>query len=255
MRVTFRLSAPDSSHCARLIVPFLLAGIAVAAQEQPAPSVETNVSAASAASAPARTGPDRHIFGVLPNYRTAPDAGDIQPLTWRQKFNIARHDSFDPPGYAIAAWYTAIYHLENTNPEFGQGIKGYAHRYATTYADQMVGNMMTEGLMPSLLREDPRYYRRAYGSIPLRSAYAVSRLFVTRTDAKTLRFNFSELSGNAISAGIAGAYYPSERKPGDMVRRLATQFMSDGISNGLKEFWPDIKRRFHLGPRHRRREP
>jgi hypothetical protein len=170
------------------------------------------------------------------------------PRRRSQKFTIALHDSFDPPGYFIAACYAGIYHLENTNPEFGQGFRGYLHRYGTTYADQMLGNMMTEGAMRSLLHEDPRYYPRAHGSIPARVAWAVSRIVVTRTDRDTYRFNFSEVLGNSLSAGIANAYYQRDRTLRDNVGRLGTQLMSDSISNCLKEFWPDIKRALHLGP-------
>src|ERR1035438_10137751 len=90
--------------------------------EPPAP-------AADASAAPAERPPDKHIFGVLPNYRTADPTQSFHALSPRGKFNIALHDSFDPPGYFIAARYTAIYHLENTNPEFGQGLQGYLHRY------------------------------------------------------------------------------------------------------------------------------
>ena len=125
------------------------------------------------------------------------------------------------------------------------------HRYATTYGDQMIGNMMTEGLMPSLLREDPRYYRRVHGSIPVRTLYAVSRILVTHTDAGTRRFNFSEFMGNAAAAEIASAYYPTQRSASETASRFGSQLISDSISNCLKEFWPDIKRRFHLGPRNR----
>src|SRR5271157_569462 len=76
---------------------------------------------------PAERPPDKHMFGVLPNYRTADPTQSFHALTPSQKFAIALHDSFDPPGYFIAGWYTMIYHVENTNPEFGQGIKGYFH--------------------------------------------------------------------------------------------------------------------------------
>ena len=193
------------------------------------------------------------MFGILPNYRTADDTKPFAPLTPKQKFTIALHDSFDPPGYIIAASYTGIYHLENTNPEFGQGAKGYFHRYATTYADQMSGNLMTEGVMPTLLHEDPRYYRRAHGSVPMRVGWAVSRIFVTRTDRDTYEFNYSEFLGNSISSAAANAWYPRNRTAGDNAERLGTQLISDSISNCLKEFWPDLKRAVHLGPLHRRK--
>ncbi len=197
---------------------------------------------------PAARAPDKHMFGVLANYRTADPTQPFRALKPREKFTIALHDSFDPPGYFIAAWYTGIYHLQNTNPEFGQGFKSYLHRYATTYADQMLGNFMTEGAMPSLLHEDPRYYRRAHGSIPVRAAWAVSRILVTRTDRNTYEFNYSEFLGNSLSAGIANAYYPRNRAWGDNLNRLGTQLLSDSISNCLKEFWPDLKHALHLGP-------
>ena len=102
---------------------FLLAGSDLGARENDGvgPTKDDNSSAASTA---AKREPDKHIFGVLPNYRTAADNEAFHRLTWRQKFNIARHDSFDPPGYVIAACYAAVYHLENTNPDFGQGLQG-----------------------------------------------------------------------------------------------------------------------------------
>jgi hypothetical protein len=199
--------------------------------------------------------PDKHMFGVLPNYRTADPSQSFRALTAGEKFTIAMHDSFDPPGYFIAAAYTGIYHAENTNPEFGQGVKGYFHRYATTYSDQMLGNLMTEGVMPSLLHEDPRYYRRSRGSIPVRAAWAVSRIFVTRTDRDTYEFNFSEILGNGFSAGVANAWYPRNRTLGDNLSRLTAQLVSDSISNNLKEFWPDIKRALHLGSFRHRKNP
>ena len=220
----------------------LMCGVACA--QEPELDKSDAVAVAPPASPAGPVEPDKHIFGVLPNFRTAPDGGEFHRITWRQKFGIAGHDSFDPPGYVIAALYTGIYHLENTNPEFGQGFKGYLHRYGTTYGDQMVGNIMTEGVMPTLLHEDPRYFRRKQGSIPVRVAYAVSRILVTRTDANTRRFNFSEFIGNGITAGIGSAYYPAQRSLGGTARRLGAQLTSDAISNCLKEFWPDIKRWF-----------
>lgn len=104
-----------------------------------------------------------------------------------------------------------------------------------------------------LSHEDPRYYRRGHGSIAVRAAWAVSRIIVTRTDRDTCEFNYSEFLGNSLSAGIANGYYPRDRKPGDNLDRLTSQLISDTISNGLKEFWPDLKRALHLNPPRRYR--
>lgn len=77
---------------------------------------------------------------------------------------IAYKDSFDWPIIPTSAAFAALYQLENQNPSFGQGMTGYAKRLATSYGDQMIGNMMTEGIMPSLMHEDPRYFRLGEGA-------------------------------------------------------------------------------------------
>jgi hypothetical protein len=190
--------------------------------------------------------PDHHIFGVLPNYRTADGTKEFAPITPRQKFAIAVKDSFDWPLSLLGGAYAGLYQLENASPSFGQGVKGYAHRFGTSYSDQVMGNMLTEGIMPTLLQEDPRYFRRVHGSKRGRTGYALTRILVTRMDSGSWRFNFSEVLGNGIGASIANAYYPDSRGFSPTMARFATQLGTDAVSSVLKEFWPDIKQRlFH----------
>ncbi len=125
---------------------------------------------------------DHRILGVLPNYRTSNPLAVYEPLTARQKFSIAIKDSFDWPNYLVSGAFAGLYQLENQNPSFGQGVKGYAHRYWTSYVDQSMGNLMTEAVMPSVLHEDPRYFRKVTGSVWSRTGYALTRVLVTRTD-------------------------------------------------------------------------
>ena len=198
---------------------------------------------------PAPSEPDKRIFGVLPNYRTVEDTGSVEPLTTRRKFYIAAKDSFDYPIYFLSGAFAGISQLENQNPSFGQGAKGYFKRYAGAYADQMIGNMMTEGIVPSLLHEDPRYFRRGVGGKFQRTYYALTRIFVVRTDGGRNRLNTSELLGNSIAVAISNAYYPESRNAPDNLQKLALQCGTDALSNVLKEFWPDIKRRLHHADR------
>ena len=127
--------------------------------------------------------PDKRVFGVLPNYRTANETAVYMPITAKQKFTIASKDSFDYPLLGLAAFIAAYGQLDNAHPEFGQGWAGYGRRVGTSYADQAIGNMMTEGIFPSLLHEDPRYFRRGHGSVWSRTVYAASRVLITRTDS------------------------------------------------------------------------
>ncbi len=190
-------------------------------------------------------GEDKRILGVLPNYRTAEMGAIGHPLTPEQKLRIAVKDSFDYPLIFIGAAYAGLYQLENSHPEFGQGVKGYFRRFGTSYCDQVDGNMMTEGLMPILFKEDPRYFRMAQGSNGSRLYYAVSRILVTRTDSGKETFNFSEMIGNGVAAGIALSYYPDARSVPDYLQNWGVQLGTDAVSQVLKEFWPDVKRRWY----------
>jgi hypothetical protein len=183
----------------------------------------------------------KRVFGVLPNYRTVNESEVNGPLTARQKFTIASKDSFDYPLVLLAAGLAGIGQLSDQNPSFGQGLKGYSKRLASSYGDQAIGNILTEGLFPVLLHEDPRYYRRGTGSKWSRVGYAASRVLVTHTDSGGTRFNYSEWIGNATGTAISNAYYPDQRTVGDNVTKLIEQCGIDALSQVLKEFWPDVK--------------
>jgi hypothetical protein len=221
---------------------FLLAGMAVAQDDSPGSSAPAAV--VPTTEAPSATPEDKRIFGVLPNYRTAEASSPFAPLTTRQKYAIAFKDSFDWPVYPTSAAFATLYQLENQNPSFSQGMSGYAKRFAAAYGDQMIGNMMTEAIMPSLLHEDPRYFRLGEGSGWSRARYALTRIFVTRTDSGHSRFNFSEWGGNAAAAALSNAWYPDTRTVSDNAQKLLIQCATDAFSNTLKEFWPDVKRHF-----------
>jgi hypothetical protein len=187
--------------------------------------------------------PSKRIFGIIPNYRTYPSLKDYKPLTVGEKFKIASQDAFDRGSVALAAAFAGEGQLTNSNRSFGQGTAGYARYFGTAYADVVIGDFMTEAIYPSLLHQDPRYFRRGTGSGLSRLGYAVGRIFWTRTDAGGSQFNFSEIVGNSTAVAISNAYYPDNRDAGNAVSRLGTQVGVDMLSNVLKEFWPDLSRK------------
>ncbi len=210
---------------------------------QPAPAVVTPDGHTPLAGEPG-SGQDKRIFGVLPNYRTADGTTPFMPITTKQKFTIARKDTLDYPSYVLAAAFAGLSQLDNSNPSFGQGLKGYARRYGSAIADQDIGNFMTEAIWPSMLHEDPRYFRKVNGSFKSRLGYAATRVLVTRTDAGNWRFNTSEFIGNGTVAAIGNWYYPDARGLAPTLQRMGTQIGTDAISGVLKEFWPDIKKKW-----------
>jgi len=240
---------PSPSRLSAVAV-LLMASCVCARSQGPesSPPAESAAQPASAAAADPAAQPDKRMFGVLPNYRTVEDDGAVAPLSTRRKFYIASRDSFDFPIYFIASALAGLSQLEDSNPSLGEGMKGYAKRFAFGCADQMIGNMMTEGVMPALLHEDPRYYRRGTGRKLGRAFYAFTRVLVTHTDAGGVRFNFSEVVGNSVAVAVSNAYYPDSRTASLNLKKLSLQIGTDGVSNVLKEFWPDIKRKLHHGP-------
>jgi len=197
--------------------------------------------------APGKTpqGEDKRIMGVLPNYRTAEMTSIGHPLTPKQKLRIATKDTFDYPLMILSAGFAGLYQLEDNHPQFGQGVEGYFKRLGTTYTDQMTGNMLTEGVLPVVFHSDPRYFRMATGPKKRRTLYALSRIFVTYTDSGKATFNYAEVLGNGISAGIGLSYYSDDRNVPDYMQNWGIALATDAASQVLKEFWPDIKQWWH----------
>jgi hypothetical protein len=214
-------------------------------------SIQNDAAKAQHAKADQEAPPDKRVLGVLPNYRTVNETGVYEPITTKQKIVIACKDSFDYPLVLLSASFAGISQLADSDHSYHQGVEGYAKRLAANYADQAIGNMMTEGFFPALLHEDPRYRRigSSRGTKKYRTWYAFSRVFVTRTDSGGTRFNYSEWLGNATGVAISNAYHPDGRDVEDNVLKLLEQVATDGISQILKEFWPDIKHKFfHKNP-------
>jgi hypothetical protein len=212
-------------------------------QSQPAPETKNNPGGQGNEQANG-TSNDR-LFFALPNFLTLENVGQVPPLTTGQKFKVVARSSFDP---AVFVWYgflAAVSQDENSEPGYGQGAAGYGKRYGAALADTTIESFLTGAVLPSLLRQDPRFFQSGEGGFGHRVAYAISRIFVTRTDSGGQQFNYSEIVGSAASAAISTySYHPS----GD---RTFTNTMSvwgslvgyDTLTIVVKEFWPDIRRK------------
>ena len=184
------------------------------------------------------------IFEVLPNYGTVENANALPPLSTGQKFRIATASVFDWGAYPFNGALSAIAQARNDPKEWGQGWDAYGKRFGANFADNSIGTYMTVAVFPSLFREDPRYYQMGKGGFWRRSYHAVNRLFVTRTDSGATHFNYSESIGNAAAAALSNLYHvPSDRTASRNATTFAFLIVYDGLANGMKEFWPDIRRK------------
>ncbi len=185
------------------------------------------------------------LFFALPNFLTLENGGNVPPLTVGQKFKVVARGSFD---YIQIPWYASlagISQAENSEPGYGQGAEGYAKRLGAAFADGTIENFMTSAILPSVLHQDPRFFQKSQGGFLHRTEYAVSRIFVTRTDSGHQQFNFSEIFGSAAAASIATySYHPqADRTLSNTASVWGTQVGYDTITYVVKEFWPDIRRK------------
>jgi hypothetical protein len=186
------------------------------------------------------------LFAVLPNFLSLEDAGEVPPLSVGAKFEVVARGAFDPvniPWYGLLA---GISQAQNSEPGFGHGALGYAKRFAANAADGTIENFMVGAVLPSLLHQDPRFYQSSNGTFLHRLEYAMSRMVVTRGDSGSSQFNASEIFGSAITAGVATySYHPeSDHNLKNAASVWVSQLGYDTLSMVIREFWPDIRRKF-----------
>jgi hypothetical protein len=184
----------------------------------------------------------KRIFWIIPNFMTANDQPENQgPLTNKEKFNIAWHQFYDLSAHFGNLLQASISQAANGIPHYGQGWGPFGERYAAQEGDQFTGSMLIYGIVPSLLHEDPRYFRKGRGKAWSRIAYAASRVVIARTDSGKNTFNVAQVFGQLGQASISMLYYP----PTD--RRLEGVLSGWAINQGynigwnqLKEYTPDL---------------
>lgn len=182
------------------------------------------------------------MFGVVPNFAAVTANTQLPPLTTRQKFVLASEDSWDYSSFIWTGILAAQSFELNSYPELGGGAAGYARYYWRGLLDGASGSYFTEAIVPALTHEDPRYYTRGHGGFFRRTGYALSRVVVTKTDSGGASFNWSEVGGNGLVAGLSTAYYPpQERTLNKTLQNWGTQIESAALNNIAKEFWPDIR--------------
>jgi hypothetical protein len=173
------------------------------------------------------------------------NAASAPPLSTGQKFALTARGTFDPVEFV---WYGAqagISQWKGSDPTYGQGIEGYGKRFGEVFADGTIENFFSKAIFPSILREDPRYFQMGHGSVWRRTSYAVSRIFVTRTDSGGTEVNISEFLGAGSAAAISAySYHPADdRNLAGVGSTAGTQILFDALSNVVKEFWPDLRRK------------
>jgi hypothetical protein len=256
----------DSSSCTRAINAKggEVTLIARAAEDCPARNAEapsttdaaTPVAPAAPAPAPIVTpatpsqqqiAPVNHrLFGVLANYTTVETEDRYGTLSAATKFKLSVKTMTDPVTVSFLAGVALLGQARDSDPSYGQGFSGYDKRFATFYADTGIGTLMTTSVFPTVLHQDPRYFQLGQGGFRRRFLHAAASIFVAHADDGAVQFNYSQIAGNAVAAGISNAYRPeSQRTLGTTFTVWGTDTLLNMGCNVAKEFWPDLRRKLH----------
>jgi hypothetical protein len=195
----------------------------------------------------------QRVAGIVPSFNISYRA-DAVSLSPAQKFRLEFRSIRDPYTFAISGIVAGLAEAKDSTPSFGWGPKGYFERAGAAYLDNVIGNTFGNAVLPSLLHQDPRYFRLGHGTVQHRFLYAVATSFICKHD-NTGKWepNYSNVLGNLIGGEISNFYYPggSFTKVGTTLGNGLTVTAEGTFGATLQEFWPDISRKlFHKDPTH-----
>jgi hypothetical protein len=120
----------------------------------------------------------------------------------------------DPFSFGLIGAIAGIQQAQNAFSGYGQGAQGYAKRYGASYADFVSGTFIGSAILPSLLKQDPRYFYKGNGGIRSRILYALANSVVCKGDNRKWQPNYSSIAGNLAAGGISNLYYPAKDRNG-----------------------------------------
>lgn len=179
----------------------------------------------------------QRVLGVLPNFYVSyiPDA---VPLTSKQKFKLAWKTVLDPFTLVFVGGTAGVEQAQNHFAEYGQGAQGYAKRFGANYADAATGTFIGAAILPSLLKQDPRYFYKGTGSKRSRALYAMANAFICKGDNGHWQANYSNILGSLAAGGVSNLYYPDQDRNGmGLTFENATIGLgASAVSNLFQEF-------------------
>jgi hypothetical protein len=178
---------------------------------------------------------NQRVFGIIPNFYVVYEPNPA-PLTTRLKFHLAIKTSTDIVSVLGVGALAGINQAGDT-PNYVQGAKGYGERFGAVAADGFSDIMIGGAILPSILRQDPRYYYKGSGTNKSRILHAISSPFVCKGDNGKLQPNYSSIGGDLSSSALSNLYYPPSNRGTGLV--FQNFFVTTGeriLSSLVQEF-------------------
>jgi hypothetical protein len=180
----------------------------------------------------------QRVLAVMPNFYVSyvPDA---VPLTSKQKFELASKMVIDPFTFALTGVVAGGQQAENQFSGYGQGAQGYGKRFGAAYADIAASTFIGSAILPSILKQDPRYFYKGTGTKRSRLLYALANSVICKGDNRQWQPNYSNIAGSLIAGGLSNLYYPkSDRnRVGFVFENTAIGIGETAVLDVLQEFF------------------
>jgi Carboxypeptidase regulatory-like domain len=213
-------------------VPLIAMGVASAHIE-----VEVGITGTEVAEEQIKIEEKQRVIGIIPNFYVSyiPNAA---PLSSKQKFKLAARTVVDPFTFVVVAGAAGIEQWQNHFIGYGQGVQGYAKRFGANYGDTLTSTFIGGAILPSLLKQDPRYFYKGTGSLQARFLYAIAMSVICKGDNRRWQPNYSNILGSLASGGISNLYYPPQDRnsAGLTFDNAAIAIASNAMGNLLQEF-------------------
>jgi hypothetical protein len=179
----------------------------------------------------------QRVLGVLPNFYVSYVPNAV-PLSSKQKFNLAWKTVVDPITFGVVGIVAGVEQAQNHFNGYGKGAQGYAKRYGAGYADTVSGTFIGGAILPSLLKQDPRYFYKGTGSKRSRVLYAIASAVICKGDNGHWQPNYSNILGSLAAGGISNLYYPADDQDGAVLtfENASIGIGVTAVANLLEEF-------------------
>lgn len=194
---------------------------------------------------PAQLSYTRTLF-IFPGVNTVKDPDAVvPPLTAKQKYWMFWERTFDRSLPIEAVFFAGISQAINYSPRYGQGWGPFAERFGSYSASIATTSFFADAFLPSLMHQDPRYFRKGRGSFGSRLLNSLESEAITHTDSGSITFNTSGMLGFGMSTALSNAWAPRHSITfSDTMQRLAVKLVISSALNLFREFGsPDVPSR------------
>jgi hypothetical protein len=216
--------------------------LAVATSET---DVQVSLSAPQVAEAQVKDEEKQRVLRVIPNFYVTYDPHPMS-LSAKQKFELAWKTSIDPFTFGVVGAIAGIQQAQNDFSGYGQGAQGYGKRFGASYANVVSGTFLGSAILPSLFKQDPRYFYKGTGNVHARFLYAIANAVVCKGDNGQWQANYSNILGNLAAGGISNLYYPAQDRSGTSLtfENALIGIGATGAANVFQEFF--VKKFTHV---------